>query len=239
MARTVTIEVSSRSPAEVAAEIFALLIHPESDSEREELFCAEMNRQIQYWAKIDPEWVEIPQLWPGKYLLFDPERAEKLHRQAMRIFDKRLIAAEIARAFAVEVLWCRGPLFQRAGIKLTEDGEPIGALDWETVGLWALRQERRLAGRHDDPDKVHWKTAQERIWARSKPVLHLAIAFLTMLRGTTVEERQASWAEIFNDLQKMTEFFKAVECWRIVLLQLAQNGRIKLTENELIRVVAK
>jgi len=238
-AQTVTIDISSRYPAEVSAEFFALLIHPENDSAREQLVAAEMNRQIRYWAKIDPEGVDVWQCWPPKYLLFAPELAEKLHKQAMDAFNrKRMIAAQLARVFVVEAL-VRGAFVRRKGIELIDDGERLGEPSWENLGLWGLRQQRRLVRRPDHPDKVHWKTIQARTWARSKPVLHLAAAFQTMLHGSTEAARQASWAEVFNDRQKTETLFMRAELWRVALIQVARNGRIKLAEEEMISVVAK
>jgi len=238
MARTVTFDLAKQGTAEISAAFLALVVYPKDEKMREQLLRAEMNRQLREWARIDPEGAGLWQSWPPKWLLFDPQKAESLHTEAMAIFnEKRVVAAAIARAFFAEAL-AKGS-FGRAGIRLTENGESLGEMTWETLGLWGLRQERRLAGREDDPDQVHWKTVQERSWARSKPVLHLVGAFLTMLHGETEEERQTSRAEVFSDPRHTCELLRRAELWREALLLITARGRIRLNEDELIRVVAK
>lgn len=70
-------------------------------------------------------------------------------------------------------------------------------------------------------------------------MLHLVGAFVTLLHGDTEEKRQASWAEVFSDPQNTLELLKRAELWRVALLVVAATGRIRLTRDELIRVVAK
>ena len=237
MARTVTFDLAKQGSAEICAAFLALVVYPKDEKMREQLLCAEMNRQLREWARVDPEWATMCQSWPPKWLLFDPQRAERLHSQAMAVFnEKRIVAAEIARAFIVEAVAKKAG---RPGIVLTEEGQLLGELSWENLGLWGLRQERRLAGRADDRDRVHWKTVQERSWVPAKPVLHLILAFTTMLHGEAAsEERQASWAEAFSSPQNIRKLVQRAEVLRRSLpLKLGAKRRIR--EDEMIRLVAK
>src|SRR5215472_4426561 len=87
MAHTVTFDPAKQGSAEICAAFLALVVYPKDEKMREQLLCAEMNRQLREWARVDPEWATMCQSWPPKWLLFDPQRAERLHSQAMAVFN--------------------------------------------------------------------------------------------------------------------------------------------------------
>jgi len=102
------------------------------------------------------------QYWPPEYLLFDPTLAERLHKRAMDILDReRMIAAEraLVRLHDARVKDAGGK-----GLELRENGDKLGLFNSEDFDLWLLRQQRILAGRPDDPDKVTAKTIEQRAW---------------------------------------------------------------------------
>jgi hypothetical protein len=157
---TITIPLSTLKPFQASAQFFGILIWPTDAKARRQLILAQYHRQLRYDARVDPEGARIEQIWPPEYLLFDPQLAEKLHKRAMDILDReRMIAAERALAFLREahVKEAGG-----RGIELREDGQMLGPLTAENIDLYLLRQQRKLAGRPDDPDKVTAKTILRR-----------------------------------------------------------------------------
>ena len=233
---TVTIALSSLWPFEASAQFFGILIEPVHSEARRRLTLAEYHRQLRHDAEADPQGARRWQYWPPEYLLFDPARAEKLHKRAMKILDReRMIAAERA------LVRLRDALVKdagRKGLELWENGEKLGLFNSEDFDLRLLRQQRILAGRPDDADKVTIKTIEQRAWKHTKPVLHLAVAFLSRMRGKSSVERQAAWAALFNDAREAEALLDLAEALRHCLLAIAQRGRLQLLEEQTVRVVA-
>ena len=233
---TVTIALSSLWPFEASAQFFGILIEPVDAKARRRLTLAEYHRQLRHDAETDPKGARIWQRWPPEYLLFNPKLAEKLHKRAMNILDReRMIAAERALAFI------RDMLVKDAGgegLELWADGERLGPFNSENFDLWALRQQRILAGRPDDRDAVTAKTIEQRAWKHTKPVLHLAVAFLSVVRGKSSAEREAAWAAVFNETREAKALLDLAEALRHRLLAVAQRGRFQLIDEQTLRVVA-
>jgi len=233
---TITLALSSLWPFEASAQFFGILIEPTDAEARRQLTLAEYHRQLRHDAETDPEGARIWQYWPPEYLLFDPALAEKLHKRAMDILDReRMIAAERARVRLCD--WLEKDAGGK-GLALWENGEKLGPFNSEDFDLWLLRQQRILASRPDDPDKVTVKTIEQRAWKHTKPVLHLAVAFLSRMRGKSSVERQAAWAALFNDAREAEALLDLAEALRHCLLAIAQRGRLQLLEEQTVRVVA-
>jgi len=236
---TVTIPVSSLSPFEASAQFFGVLIHPLDAKKRAQLITAELHRQVREWAAGDWDWARTALSLPPLFMPPTGDRTERLHKEAMRIFDQeRVIAAAIIAPFIAEAI---GKARNGDGfvLQLREDGEPLGEPSFEVLGPWALRQQRRLRGRPDDCNRVTWETIRQRAWRYSKPVLHLALTFDRMLgiRNTT-EERQAAWAALFNDRSETEKLLDTAEQVRHAILEIAQRTkRFRLSEKETVRVV--
>jgi hypothetical protein len=231
-----TISVSSLWPFERSAQFFGPLIEPTDSRNREQLVRAFYHRQLRHNAQCDPQWAKTWQYWPPEYLLFDTKLADRLHRRAMRILDQeRMLAAELAHAFIFDAV---AKANGRDGIELWEDGENIGRPLMENFGLWALRQQRRLAGRADDPNKVTWETFQQRAWRETKPVLHLALAYLLEVRGKPTPAREAATRALFEDPHQTRKLLSCAEDLRQILLRVAQSGSFRLSEEETVQVVA-
>jgi hypothetical protein len=233
---TITLALSSLWPFEASAQFLGILIEPTNAEARRQLTLAGYHRQLRHDAETDPEGARKWQYWPPEYLLFDPALAEKLHNGAMDILDReRMIAAERA------LVRLRDALVKDVGgkrLELWENGEKLGPFNSEDFDLWLLRQQRILAGRPDDPDKVTIKTIEQRAWKHTKPVLHLAVAVLSKMRGKSSVERQAAWAALFNDAREAEALLDLAEALRYSLLAIAQRGYFQLREEQTLRVVA-
>jgi hypothetical protein len=232
----VKIRVSSDFPFEASAKFFAVLIEPTDARACEELALAVSHRQVLSMAR-DPQWRNEQQCWPPAYFLFDTKRAEILHTRAMRILDQeRMIAAEWARALLHEAF---AKYHGRDGLELWADGVKLGPMTTEQFNQWARSKQRQLAGRSDGPDEAAWKTVEQRAWRNTKPVLHLATAYLGIALGKTTAERGAAWASLFEDPRRTREFLDGAEGLRQLLLKIAPSRRLKYLEEDTIRVIAE
>jgi hypothetical protein len=233
---TITLALSSLWPFQASAQFFGILVEPTDAEARCQLTLAEYHRQLRHDAETDPEGARKWQYWPPEYLLFDPALADKLHKRAMDILDReRMIAAERA---LVRLLHAPVKDVGGKGLELWENGEKLGPFNSDDFDLWLLRQQRILAGRPDDPDKVTVKTIEQRPWKHTKPVLHLAVAFLSRMRGKSSVERQAAWAALFNDAREAEALLDLAETLRHRLLAIAQRGYFQLREEQTLRLIA-
>jgi hypothetical protein len=173
----------------------------------------------------------MPPPAPVEYLSITPKWAEARHKKAMRVFlQERMLAAEYALAHLCDAfVKDRGA----RGIQLREDGEPLGRLTAQNFGAWALRRQRELACRPDNPDKGYPKSFQQRAWRNTKPVLHLATAYLCCVRG---DQGRASINTLFNNQEQAADLIEGSELCRQRLLELAAAGNFELREEETILV---
>jgi hypothetical protein len=111
----------------------------------------------------------------------------------------------------------------------------------ENVGLWALRVQRQLGGRRDDPDKVTAKNFQQGAWRSTKPVLHLALVVHEMTRNCAPVNKPlgaAALSEAFTDPGAARQLFDIAEQYRGILLRIARGGAFTLEERETVHLIA-
>jgi hypothetical protein len=233
---TVTIAVSSLASFEAAAQFLALLIYPVDVDLRQRLILAECHRYVRHCVESDPRWAQTRQFLPPAYQAFSPKLAQKIHKKAVQILGQRIVSAGIALVLIAEAIAkARGA----DGLLLRENGEDLARFSTlEPLFAWGLRQERLLAGRPDDPDKGDPKTFQQRPWKESKPVLHLALAYLIWTKNKTAADLEASWAALFVEPCRLGEFLDQAEGLRQLLLTIAPNRKLKYSVRDTIRVVA-
>jgi hypothetical protein len=232
----ITIAVSTLWPFEASAQFFAILIEPTDTHARKNLMLAECNRQLRYWIEQYPETRD--HIWPLEYSLApDPKEVDKVHRRAMRIFEQeRLLAAEFALA-CVHEAFVKG--YGGVGLELRGEGEKLSPsqLSLQNFSAWALRRQRLLGGKPDDPDKVTAKTFEQRAWAKTKPVLHLAMAVWTEVRGKNSDDGRTAFAAMFDDRRETERLFHRAEWFRHIILD-AVHGKFKTKGQDMVRVVS-
>ena len=174
------------SPVEAEAWFFAVLVEPLDPRARQRLIAAE-------YRLFQPMLLHLGTEGATKH-------DAKLHKRAVRVIQQeRLLAAECARAHIVQAI---ARDHGAKGVMLQADGASLGPLTMENVGLWAVRVQRQLGGRRDDPNKVTAKNFQQGPWRASKPVLHLALVVHEMTRNCAPVVKPlgaAALSEAFTD----------------------------------------
>jgi len=169
----------------------------------------------------------------AEYRLYEP-----LHKRAVRVIQQeRLLAAECALAYIADRIAKEGGA---DGIELRAGGEPLGPLTMENYGLWALREQRRLRGRRDDPDKVTAKNFEQLAWRNSKPVLGYAVVTHLMTRNFAPVAKPLgahALSEAFADPVATKALFDVAEKYRGILLDIARHGPIRFEEKDTLRLL--
>jgi hypothetical protein len=223
--RDIVIPVSRLSPLEAEASFFAVLVEPFDPRARQRLIAAE-------YRLFQPMLLHLETEGTTKH-------DAKLHKRAVRVIQQeRLLAAECARAHIAQAI---AREHGAEGVMLQEDGEERGPLTMENVGLWAVRVQRQLGGRRDDPNKVTAKNFQQGAWRASKPVLHLALVVHKWTRNCAPVMKPlgaGALSEAFDDPGATRELFDIAEQYRDLLLRIARGGAFTLEERETVRLIA-
>lgn len=222
MPRDIIIPASRLSPLMVEAHFFAALVEPLDRSARNRLIEAE-------YRLYEPLHMALDQA---------NRRDLKLHKRAVRVIQQeRLLAAECALAYIADRIAKEGGA---DGIELRAGGEPLGPLTMENYGLWALREQRRLRGRRDDPDKVTAKNFEQLAWRNSKPVLGYAVVTHLMTRNFAPVAKPLgahALSEAFADPVATKALFDVAEKYRGILLDIARHGPIRFEEKDTLRLL--
>ena len=225
MPNEIFIPISHLSPIQAEAQFFAVLVEPVDAGARKRLIEAE-------YRLFGPILLHLGAEGASK-------RDAKLHKRAVRVIQQeRLLAAEYARAQIAQAI---AQQHGAEGIKLQADGQPLGPLTMENFGLWALRVQRQLGGRRDDPNKVTWKNFQQLAWRNSKPVLHLALVTHEMTRNCAPVMKPlgaAALSEAFADPEATKQLFDIAEQHRSTLLKIARASAFELEERETVHLIA-
>lgn len=152
----IPVPLSSLPVYEAGATLFAFLAFPgiDEDIERGEAHVALCSLALHATAHREPASIWVPQLVKPGYLMFSKRNVDRILRTFNRRFQDRIVAAAMAM-----------PLLQEAETGLAA---PDGAAHLSISQLASSVLE--LSG-EESPVNV-----QSRTWARSLPVIHLAVA---------------------------------------------------------------
>lgn len=162
----VTFMMDPAAPERAAAAFFAQLIYPaEADARRARAFRTAALGHVYRARAADPAWGWSPQLVVPRYLVLDAEWVEETLARGLDILRReRLVAAEMAIRILFDALgwpWLIGG--RRASVNQTA---ALMARRKVWPGAPGIDADRRII--RDD-------------WSPSKPVLHAALAFRSMI----------------------------------------------------------
>jgi hypothetical protein len=156
-------------PFEATAAVLAAIAWPEDLPDGKRLAVAQaalVGHLMRAAASADPEWAWRPQLLKPGYLLIGAGEVARSVRVTSKRLKEALIAARAARPFVAEVLTGAKPPLPRAVTRLTLNAVIPAAMD-----------------EYDETDPHNF---EQRVFRRTLPVLHLALA-LEMAIGAAEE----------------------------------------------------
>jgi hypothetical protein len=192
-------------PLESMASVLAVLAYPEAGRERIGFERALIFQTVRNTARDRPAWGEQV-LIPGSVLCAPEEIDAVVGRGLTTITNQRAVAAQIGL----------GLLAPLTGKKPTVQGKPF------TINAMISAMTETLANARDGEFKGISKSTLEANWKNGKPVVHIAIAFRTLLNTLRPELR--SFSSLLDMDDGAERLIHLADCARNALLSLS-DGR--------------
>jgi hypothetical protein len=195
----VTLRESQLMPIEAAAQILGWIVYPANSKQRERWANAVVLLAPREAALRDPRWKSVNVRIKAGALIQSSESAERIVKRAWPTLRRRIMAGNMALPLIAEAAG-----FQ---VKLAPDGADLLSLNQVAARVAGL------IGGEDGGDDRNVKT---RIWAPSRPVLHLCAALAAIMQCYWDRWGQNLWG-LLEDPDAICELVKTAEMYRPVI----------------------
>jgi hypothetical protein len=204
---TVMLVIDERFAFEAAANLLAVIIHPDRPAERKQFVDAAIFLALRRAANEDPRWAAQPQPIRPALLLQDIRAAETRWQKGMKVFfEQRLVAGTLALPNILQALG--------GEVRLAGD-RPVSLNNLADDAAQVLAELRGRGAKGGDAANV-----KTRSWKPSKPVLHLCVAIVAEILMRRQNIATPTCSEIMADLENpeiLRRWVRLGREWRPIL----------------------